>query len=398
MNEKTVGRLLILTAAVLWSTNGLFAKAPLFADWPTELDGMPVRGPLLAFWRALFAALVILPFVRRPRWRIQLVPMVLAYAAMNYTFLNALTLTNEANAIWLQNTAPMWVFLIGVLMFREPVHPRDGWLLACSVLGIGLILWFEVRGQSPIGVAYGLGGGITYAGVVLSLRYLRTEDGAWLMLLNNLVTAVLFFPFVLVPRHLAQRQSDAVLDRVRHDPDGASLSVVRSRTALRRRARGHRNRPAGADSGSRLGLLGLASRSDLRVPPMVDADRRRLHPAGPDRPLRIRWQKMMVHPCDTTTRLELGKMCSGLTWAPYHEGMIMPRTIEIDDAAYRHLEQARRPDEDWSALIRRCVRVRPSFEEVMQTLQRLDVSPETLDAIDDAVTRRRAAAPSRRTS
>jgi predicted CopG family antitoxin len=78
--------------------------------------------------------------------------------------------------------------------------------------------------------------------------------------------------------------------------------------------------------------------------------------------------------------------------------MIMPRTIEIDDAAYRHLEQARRPDEDWSALIRRCVRVRPSFEEVMQTLQRLDVSPETLDAIDDAVTRRRAAAPSRRTS
>jgi len=197
MNEKTAGRLLILTAAVLWSTNGLFAKAPLFADWPAEIDGMPVRGPLLAFWRALFAALVILPFVRRPRWRIQLVPMVLAYAAMNYTFLNALTLTNEANAIWLQNTAPMWVFLIGVLVFGEPVHPRDRWLLGCSVLGIGLILWFEVRGQSPVGVAYGLGGGITYAGVVLSLRYLRTEDGAWLMLLNNLVTAVLFFPFVL---------------------------------------------------------------------------------------------------------------------------------------------------------------------------------------------------------
>jgi drug/metabolite transporter, DME family len=149
MSEKTAGRLLILTAAVLWSTNGFFAKAPLFADWPAEIDGMPVRGPLLAFWRALFATLVLLPFVRRPRWRIQLVPMVLAYVAMNYTFLNALTLTNEANAIWLQNTAPMWVFLIGVLVFREPVHPRDGWLLGCSVLGIGLILWFEIRGQAP---------------------------------------------------------------------------------------------------------------------------------------------------------------------------------------------------------------------------------------------------------
>jgi drug/metabolite transporter (DMT)-like permease len=33
--------------------------------------------------------------------------------------------------------------------------------------------------------------------VVLSLRHLRSEDGAWLVMLNNLVTAVVFLPFVL---------------------------------------------------------------------------------------------------------------------------------------------------------------------------------------------------------
>ena len=197
MHEKTKGRVLILIAAVLWSSNGFFAKAPFFAEWPIEIDGMPVRGPLLAFWRALFATLVLLPFVRRPRWRKPMVPMVLAYVAMNYTFLNALTFSSEANAIWLQNTAPMWVFLVGVLALREPVHPRDGWLLGCSVMGIGLILWFEVQGQSLAGVLYGLGGGITYAGVVLSLRYLRGEDGAWLVMLNNLVAALVFLPLVL---------------------------------------------------------------------------------------------------------------------------------------------------------------------------------------------------------
>ncbi len=75
----------------------------------------------------------------------------------------------------------------------------------------------------------------------------------------------------------------------------------------------------------------------------------------------------------------------------------MSKTIEIDEAAYLRLEQARRPDEDWSALIRRCVRVRPSFDEVLHRLRGMEVSPETLDAIDDAVTRRRAA-PSRRSS
>jgi predicted CopG family antitoxin len=76
----------------------------------------------------------------------------------------------------------------------------------------------------------------------------------------------------------------------------------------------------------------------------------------------------------------------------------MSKTIEIDDAAYVRLEQARRPDEDWSALIRRCVRPRPSFEQVLQKLRSLDISSETLDAIDDAVTRRRQAPSSRRIS
>lgn len=66
MGKISGGRVLILMAAVMWSTSGFFAKAPLFADWPLEIDGMPVRGPLLAFWRAAFASLVLLPFVRKP--------------------------------------------------------------------------------------------------------------------------------------------------------------------------------------------------------------------------------------------------------------------------------------------------------------------------------------------
>lgn len=197
MRDKTAGRLLILTAAVMWSTSGLFAKAPLFADWPLQAAGLPVRGPLLAFWRACFASLVLLPFVRQPRWTWQLVPMVLIYAVMNYTFLAALTLTTEANAIWLQHTAPAWIFVIGVFAFHEPVHPRDGWLLAFCLAGVGLILSCELSGQAPAGIVFGLLGGVTYAGVVLSLRHLREHDGAWLVFLNNLTTAVLFLPFVL---------------------------------------------------------------------------------------------------------------------------------------------------------------------------------------------------------
>src|SRR5437868_6821192 len=85
------GRLLILLAAVLWSTSGLFAQAPTFNDWPLQQ-----RGTLLAFWRTAFAALVLLPLVRRPRWRWGLVPFGLAFLAMNVTVVNALVLTSAA--------------------------------------------------------------------------------------------------------------------------------------------------------------------------------------------------------------------------------------------------------------------------------------------------------------
>jgi drug/metabolite transporter (DMT)-like permease len=188
---------LIVVAAVMWSTSGFFAKAPLFGDWPLMVDGVPTRGPLLAFWRALFAAAVLLPFVRRPRWTIKLVPMLLAYVAMNFTFLNALTLTNEGNAIWLQHTAPVWVFLFSAVLFGEVIQRHDWLLLVFCIAGVGLILLHEIQGQSLLGIVNGLLSGFFYAAIVLSLRHLRDEDNAWLVMLNNLVTAVAFLPLLL---------------------------------------------------------------------------------------------------------------------------------------------------------------------------------------------------------
>jgi len=190
------GRVLLLLAVVLWSTSGFFAKAPVFDGWPKEVEGWPVRGPLLAFWRTVFASVILLPLVRRPRWNPKMIPAMLIFAAMNVTYLTAMTKTTAANAIWLQNTAPVWVFLAGVMLFGEPVHRRDWWLLAFAVSGVGLILSFELRGQAPDGMVYGLLSGLTYAGVVLSLRLLRDQDSAWLVAMNHVATAVLLLPYV----------------------------------------------------------------------------------------------------------------------------------------------------------------------------------------------------------
>lgn len=186
------GRLLIIAAAVLWSTSGFFAKAPIFADWPT--DG---RGVLLAGWRSAFAALVLVFFVRQIRWSWRLAPLVAAFAAMNWTYLNALVLCEPTLAIWLQYSAPAWVFLLSWLVFKEYPVPRDWLLLILAGAGVGVILWAQWKGGSPVGVRYGVASGLCFALVMLLLRWNREFDASWMILLNNATTALIFMPAMI---------------------------------------------------------------------------------------------------------------------------------------------------------------------------------------------------------
>jgi drug/metabolite transporter (DMT)-like permease len=184
--------LCIVAAAVLWSSSGLFAKAPIFDDWPLES-----RGILLAFWRAMFAGVLLIPAVRRPKWDRKLIPLCIAFTAMNVTYLSAMTETTAANAIWLQSTAPWWVLLVGVCVLGEPFPRSERVPLLVGGAGLAIILWFELQGQGRLGVLCGLASGLAYSGVVLSLRALRGLDTVWIVAVAHLVTAAVIFPYVL---------------------------------------------------------------------------------------------------------------------------------------------------------------------------------------------------------
>lgn len=193
------GRLLVLMAALLWSTSGFFAKSRLFLGWP---------GPLLAFWRAAFACVIILPLVRRPSFAWLMIPCALAYAGLNFTYLMALSQGTAANAIWLQNIAPVWVMLVGVFFLKEKATQRDWWMMGAAALGIALILCFEMgllpNGRSSQSVEHiqkaqaalwGTASGILYAVVVLCLRALRGQESAWIQAVNHVVTALVLLPY-----------------------------------------------------------------------------------------------------------------------------------------------------------------------------------------------------------
>ncbi len=189
------GRLWVGAAALMWSTGGVFARWPGFDTWP-EVE----RGALLAFWRALFAGLVLLPTVRRPRFKGLLVPLVISFAVMNIAYLTAMILTTPANAIWLQNAAPWWVFLILVVFFRDPVVRRDLVPLVFGMLGVGTILAFEfgnASGESLVGIGCGVLSGVFYAAVIVLMGKLSKENPAWLVVVNHAVTAAILLPVVI---------------------------------------------------------------------------------------------------------------------------------------------------------------------------------------------------------
>jgi drug/metabolite transporter (DMT)-like permease len=120
---------------------------------------------------------------------------------MNYTFLTAMAKGSAANAIWLQLTAPVWVLLVGVFVFKEKATWRDWLLVAFAAAGVAVILHYESRGESLEAVLWGLGSGLFYAGVVLSLRQLRSMESAWLVALNHLVTTLVLAPIALGDSH-----------------------------------------------------------------------------------------------------------------------------------------------------------------------------------------------------
>ncbi|HUE16310.1 MAG TPA: EamA family transporter [Planctomycetaceae bacterium] len=188
------GRAMVVAAALLWSTSGAFVKSPPLAAIPQE-----GRGPLLACFRALSAAAVLAVFVRprHVRWRPMLVPFVVSFASMNLLFVTALTRTTAAAAVFLQYTSTGWAFLFSALFLGERVGRLNFVALGCAMVGIWWIVAGDWTTQNFAGNWLALASGVCYAGVVVSLKWLRDEDPAWLVALCHAAAGLILLPIVL---------------------------------------------------------------------------------------------------------------------------------------------------------------------------------------------------------
>jgi DME family drug/metabolite transporter len=200
MPRHHVHRLQLALAALLFSTGGAVVKATSLNSWQ------------VASFRSGVAALVL--FVALPQWRRFWSPrsmlVGLAYAATMILYVTGNKLTTAANTIFLQATAPMYLLLLGPLLLREKIRPRDR--VYTAAMAIGMVLMF-VGVEPPVDTApdpvrgniVGAFCGVSWALTILGLRWLGrtsvvsdnrdTAGGA--VVAGNLLAFVICLPLAL---------------------------------------------------------------------------------------------------------------------------------------------------------------------------------------------------------
>jgi drug/metabolite transporter (DMT)-like permease len=183
------GVLLLLATATLWSLNGPLIKL-------LNQQGAGVSGLTIACYRSLLGGLVLLPFAWRRRETLQTiswhwpVASVLMFTLMTVCFVIATTRTAASSAIILQETAPLWVFLLSPVLLGERPHWREGVSLLLAMVGVAIIFWGHRATEMPA-LLIALTSGVGYGGLIVTLRGLRRVDSILVTSLNLLGSGLL---------------------------------------------------------------------------------------------------------------------------------------------------------------------------------------------------------------
>ena len=165
------------------------------------IKSLDVHPLTIVFYRSLFAALFFAPLAPRKSWTasLPLAVTALSYTAAISAFVSANKLTTAANAIVLQYTAPIFVFVFARVLFREAVSRLNLLALFAGTLGVAVIFAGSAGRPDFHGIGLALLSGLFFAIYMTSLRFVKNIDPRYLTLTNNLVCAAALLPFVVGP-------------------------------------------------------------------------------------------------------------------------------------------------------------------------------------------------------
>jgi drug/metabolite transporter, DME family len=203
-------RLLLVAAAILFSTGGAAIKAATLSGWQ------------VACFRSGVAAVVLLAALPQARrgWSWRVAPVAAAYAATLIAFVIANRLTTAADAIFLQSTAPFYLLLLGPLLLKEPI--RRAGLLYLLAVAAGMSLFFVgsqpalvTAPDPPRGNMVALFSGLSYAVMLAGLRWLgrhpERDAGLAAVTMGNALACVATLPMALPLRSLSFADGTVIL-------------------------------------------------------------------------------------------------------------------------------------------------------------------------------------------
>jgi len=165
-------RVLLLLAALLFSTGGAAIKLATLSGWQ------------IASYRAGVAALflwLVLPGARRG-WTWRTLAGGSVYAATVILFVLSNKLTTAANAILLQSTYPLYLLLLGPFFLKEKLRAVDLGVITGVAVGVLVLVsgTEQVVATAPDparGNLVALASGVTWALTIAVLRWMGKRDG-----------------------------------------------------------------------------------------------------------------------------------------------------------------------------------------------------------------------------
>ncbi len=187
MTAERRGVLQVAGAALLWSLGGIGIKA--VAEPPLKI----------AAYRSATAA-VVLFLLFRPKLGGRgpgFFAATACCAACLTTFVVATKWTTAANAVFLQYSGVVWVFLLAPLVVGEPRHARDALAIAVALGGMALFFGGPLEARAHAGDAVAVVSGVFYAGLVLLLRRERGASAEAAVTWGSVLAAAALAPIVL---------------------------------------------------------------------------------------------------------------------------------------------------------------------------------------------------------
>jgi drug/metabolite transporter (DMT)-like permease len=186
--KRNTAVLMLIVAAVLWSLGGFLIKS-------VEMHPLAIAGT-----RSAIAMLVIWGFVGKPQftWSKAQLGGALAYAATVMLFVAANRLTTAANAILLQFTSPIYVALLAQKFLKEKNSTLDWVAIAATFAGIAMFFVDSLSPAGMLGNVFALLNGVSFACLVIFLRYQKEGSPIVSILLGNALTALIGLPFVVL--------------------------------------------------------------------------------------------------------------------------------------------------------------------------------------------------------